>query len=1175
MDGLTAIRRGLAPDTGETAHLHRVLTIRRTSGLSASDLLAEIELARDQFILIPMAHVYRDPGVPAPAAAGRIGVLLAEDIWVPHIEAWARAAIELLIQNASYAVLDVPEHPPAKQALQARLVAIEGLYPAWIRTEGQVNPSELLAQHAPRLTALAAAGQIEQALSELSGLDIEEEYKKQWGVQLLSRGNAPERTRHALLAYVGTDPRLPPELAVRLARIAQNLGEPEIAMRLFAQGLDLIADQPLLEATLLSVSHNEEPELEERVYKRLLALFPQSPELMAYRHRLLMKLCIPSDYTHATEMTSRIAFVGFEAQLADAFSPPTPQSVRELLDNLDALSVDDRDLALLCCATFADAQHWKYEAIKMATGISATGAYYRRACRTVIQSLKRIFLEEAISPGQDEALTEALSFAWHYVAAYPKDGYTREALAGALSVDASGSWGLPLMVSEVMALAISDVRVKPAVDSDVPEAPVPELERFAERAFIWLQTQGALDVGFARFPPEVIDGDPTALLNALGRMIRFFAHSKDPGDLSNAERFSFIAVSLALEVPDTHIDIGALRMVASRFALAGQSQRARDIAEQILQIAGPLPSRKRLAWGAFADIYQRARSPMDALVGLGCAFDLAQEMEPEDLWWENYTLFRIVRDLNLTPFAWALLPVLQGLHASLPEPDQNDIQLESLALGLRVMDQSARDIPALIQLVQDTLEHYETLQDRADEVLPSIALLAQSIALLEGAGQSAQPDAQRALAAALAGLGPRDAQYIRSVATTHPTIEEAVELYNRVEVARYADDVPGDLIASELAARRVLNASSRELSAGDAAAAIELLADHSLDPLTDKRVLTPQWPLDFCEAIRPRDGAVVMLGLATEGALICLSVSQEDTTVCQVPGTGGSYRRQLARWSDKYPKGYGEIDRAHGNNEFFLSMESVNFPLPLAERVLVVAEPDLQQLPLNLISNTGELAGRTQAFGYVPSLTWLDATRRRERVAVGQRVAWISEPDPGVQNSALNAVFQRTSGTLGEHGFELDTGAEIPQALAGAEIAVVAAHGSVGVGGRFLRRVADEAGLLVAPQTLTYGLAGTELVILFICSGGRTEPHPYANASVGLTKQLLAAGCRTVIASPWPLYPSITGPWFEAFMREWDAGQSALDATFIANQAVENNFGLVPQYSLAMTVSGDPMLTKQ
>ena len=93
----------------------------------------------------------------------------------------------------------------------------------------------------------------------------------------------------------------------------------------------------------------------------------------------------------------------------------------------------------------------------------------------------------------------------------------------------------------------------------------------------------------------------------------------------------------------------------------------------------------------------------------------------------------------------------------------------------------------------------------------------------------------------------------------------------------------------------------------------------------------------------------------------------------------------------------------------------------------------------------------------------------------------------------------------------LDTSGQVPDDLVGSEIAVIAAHGNVGVGGRFFRRVVDEGGLVLSPHTLARSLADTELVILFICSGGRTDSHPYSNTSVGLPKQLLSAGCRTCL----------------------------------------------------------------
>ncbi|MBX3710534.1 MAG: CHAT domain-containing protein [Lysobacter sp.] len=1174
LQGITDVRRGQAPQANEVEHVEKVLTLRRSAGLDAESLLTEIGACENQFILVAMAHVYRDPSVPDVNISGRAMVLFAEDIWVPQVERWAPRCIELAKQTDSYVLLEVSETPPIKHALIDRLAAIDDLYPAFFGTEGQVNVGAVLAEHASRWTAMAVSGQMEKALGELAELDIDPEYKMQLEVQLLSRGNDPERTRHSLLAYLATKPEIPPELSVRFGRIAQRSGDAETAMVLFREGLDKVADRALLEAMLQSCGSFTDPNLEERIYERLSTLFPDSPELIDYRHQLLLKLCIASEQDHVRQMASRITFIGIEAELANAFIPPRPDKIRDLVERLGDLPVPERDLALLCCATFTGFDNRKQEAINIALRISTTGKLYRFACRLVIQSLKRIFLEDTLPLDQDHGLVNAFAFARHYVANHPQDPHTREAFTSLFAVSTSGSLGLPIIVSEVVKLAVKGVPIKVEQDQDSPQASTDELKLFLERAKDWLNARGALDVGATRLPTEVIAGDPVALLNALGPMIRLFTHSRDPSDIEPAQLLSFIAASLAQEARDTVIDIGALRMVASRLVMTGRSQRARDLAEQILKLAGPMPARKRLAWGAFADIYHRSRNPIDALVGLSCAFELSQEMKPEVLWWETYTLFRIVRDLGLTHFAWQLLPELQALHSRLPEPSQNDIQLASLELGLRVMDQSSRDISALSQLVLDTQAHYEELRERVDEVLPSVALLAQSIALLEQAGGTASAEVQKLLSQALAGLGTEGAQFIRSVASTHPTIEEAIHLYNRVELARYADDVPGDLIASELAARRVLSSPQEKLSPRDAAAAIELLSDHALDPVAHVRALDAQWPLEFCQRILPDDGAVLMLGLDIEGGLACVSIEAAGVRVSKGVTANASYRRSLAQWSDTYPCRYGLIDRQEGNNEFFVSMEPLNIPLPDVQRVLILGDPDMQQVPFNLMHRNNQFLGNRQAFGYVPSLTWLDSAMRRARVQPGKRKAWISEPGDEVGNSALGAVITRTSATLEKHGFVLDTNGQVPDDLLGSEIAVIAAHGSIGIAGRFFHRVADEGGLVLSPNFLAKSLADTELVILFICSGGRMDSHPYSNTSVGLPKQLLSAGCRTVIASPWPLSPSVTGPWLTVFMREWDQGRSALDATFVANQAVEANFGFVPQYSLAMTVSGDPLLCK-
>ena len=54
----------------------------------------------------------------------------------------------------------------------------------------------------------------------------------------------------------------------------------------------------------------------------------------------------------------------------------------------------------------------------------------------------------------------------------------------------------------------------------------------------------------------------------------------------------------------------------------------------------------------------------------------------------------------------------------------------------------------------------------------------------------------------------------------------------------------------------------------------------------------------------------------------------------------------------------------------------------------------------------------------------------------------------------------------------------------------------------------------------------------------------------------------------------VTYRWLEPFLREWEAGATVLQATKRANEAVGRALGDDPQYSLAMTVFGDLLLTK-
>lgn len=255
-------------------------------------------------------------------------------------------------------------------------------------------------------------------------------------------------------------------------------------------------------------------------------------------------------------------------------------------------------------------------------------------------------------------------------------------------------------------------------------------------------------------------------------------------------------------------------------------------------------------------------------------------------------------------------------------------------------------------------------------------------------------------------------------------------------------------------------------------------------------------------------------------------------------------------------------------------MRPLDIPVPKFQNVLVIAEPTLQQIPLNLVLDANEFAGKNQALGYAPSLTWFEAARRNLANHDGRRLAWLSVSEDPDQRGTLEMILDRLRPTFELYNFHIDTSRQIPKSFVGAQMAVVTAHGSLTTDMQFIHKISDEEALAESPIMLARSLAGIELVILFVCSGGRIDKHPLLNTTVSLPKLLLDRGCRTVIASPWPLAAVVTGPWLEGFMEAWESGETALTSTFKANQMVEARLGDFPSYALAMAVHGDVLLRK-
>jgi len=336
--------------------------------------------------------------------------------------------------------------------------------------------------------------------------------------------------------------------------------------------------------------------------------------------------------------------------------------------------------------------------------------------------------------------------------------------------------------------------------------------------------------------------------------------------------------------------------------------------------------------------------------------------------------------------------------------------------------------------------------------------------------------------------------------------------------------------------------------------------------------LTANWPAKFIAELSQDGLTFLLLGLDSDGELAGVFASNGDLQLVRPPASERDFAARLAAWATDYPYQFGLIRREEGNGEVYIAMSKLDLPVPEAARLVLVAQPALQQIPFNVVLRDGEFVGVGTAVGSIPSLTWFEDVRRRPRSNAQERLAWISCAPEAEEYGTLELLFARLSPIFDRHGISASTAGSIPEDLRGASLAVVTAHGQLSSEQRFIHRIADEQEFTDSPLALARALGGVELVILFVCSGGRIDRHPFSNTTVSLPKMLLDRGCRAVVASPWPLDSVVPGNWLERFLAAWEEGDTVLDANFKANRWVSERLGPEANLCLAMSVYGDVTL---
>ncbi len=162
--------------------------------------------------------------------------------------------------------------------------------------------------------------------------------------------------------------------------------------------------------------------------------------------------------------------------------------------------------------------------------------------------------------------------------------------------------------------------------------------------------------------------------------------------------------------------------------------------------------------------------------------------------------------------------------------------------------------------------------------------------------------------------------------------------------------------------------------------------------------------------------------------------------------------------------------------------------------------------------------------------------------------------------------------TLASHGVTLERDASPSAAFRETDVAVIGAHGGLAEVNRYFRSLSNDEHIVSDISDVAEATRRARLTILFVCSGGRIDPHPETGMAVSLAKRILARGSAAVIAPAWPIPFFMAQPWLDGFLTAWRKGVPVLDACHEANKRVATSSSYDPKRSLAMSVYGDPFV---
>lgn len=1172
--------RGRALKPSEIEVLSRRLRIVVAPDLESGSLFPIIAAAKkNSAVVVEEAARYRT----TRAAKAPLPVLrLQEDTWVPHFHELCEGAVAAARTSESYIALDANENWPFNEENRNRLLAIDGL--AVMAADNPESADAILAQYVARWAEAIPRGGVGSVLKDIDALPEKlDDLKPRLKLQMLYKARLFPMVEQMLRA----DPRLieglPSLLSLQMAEMAAEANAADIATTLLqGTAFEALPKEAIESAMMLAKSVGAaaaakecETLLQERYPASLILLRARADALAEARDiRGLSKIFADAGDGERAKFYGALA-AGLES------ARPNYEALR------DTLIADFTDRVAQACVLIAR------EAVARGEPEEALLVMLNHRWDEVTLDLAAAVLV-ALEAGMltrdkdgEIALDDEVVQAgvWHvirYVARHPADAGTRTRLATLLSAGSMGLLGLAILIDSALGLAKGPISMRAVrtLDTWAAASSPEETLAFLKIGLPWLQSASPFFLGRINIPAELLTMDADKLSAGISRLLEHYDPLDSPDDLTAVRNALALGMAVAQHgtVPDS--DMTLVRMVAVRLALARRFQAARDYAEHGLQIAGDSKARARLAWLAYADVYQRAGNTIEALIGAVCCLAADDNATPEQVFYESVLLYRLLRDLRMVgpslSFLDAAAAALESFGALGPYAHRIETHRLQARFLLALQDEEHRR-ERLMALLPEVIRNAHAVLAQGDEPAPAAVNMAEVLRAAEAVGITPPSDAIEALERLTEKSYVPMRETILASRQAHPTARQVLEAVRKTELAREASDTPYDLRQISVLGERLLGSPETLADPGVAAFAVEVLADHGVPPWSAANLRQDWVPSTVAdpgklaaELSAAMELPIVMLGVDADGRLV-RCVAEGGTLKEPVrESTEVFSERRLLDWSQRYPFDYGVYRDAF--NLFETSTRGVGVgDLPL--RAVVVASANIQHWAPNLMRIGDDLAGQTRRLVAAPSLGWLKAARDR-RITDRRARAWIPANSSEEGGYTLQMVIDRVSEPLAAHGVTLDTANPLPADLAGCELAIVTAHGSLVPGNRFFQLVSDDADLRMAGSDLSDALKNVGVAVLFVCSGGRLDPHPMAVTTLGLPQQLLANGCGTVIAAPWPIDSRIVSYWLPTFLERWDAGVPVIDAAFEANVRVRDAFNADLRDCLAMSVYGDPLRTK-